>query len=238
MRVISASLASLALVAGIDAAATNWQESLCLHPSQVQTNWFQNGIGAYGQKDGQVPSLTSHNNFINYCLGKETTNGRQLDNGSCNPLPMGDLPSIDKMVSSIIIYPAPGDILPANKPFTIHLKTTNLAGSSATNDKTNNFASPQQLDKHGYVIGHTHVTVQYMGPDLTPQKPLDTRETAFFLALNRHFKGDGSAEVEVVGLKPGGYRVCTMATQAGHQPVVMPIADRGHVDDCTKFLVQ
>ncbi|KAJ3053080.1 hypothetical protein HK097_005114 [Rhizophlyctis rosea] len=235
---VSQVLAATALAGGINALKIDWDTSLCLHPSQIQTNWFQDGIGAQGQKEGQVASLTSKNNFINYCLGKKATNGRQLDDGSCNPLPMGDLPSINNMVSSIIIYPAPGDVVRAYKNFTVTLRTANLAGASANNDKTNNFGSPQHLDENGYVVGHTHVTVQYMGPDLKPQRPLDTKKFAFFLALNTEFHKDGSAEVEVQGLKPGGYRVCTMATQAGHQPVVMPVADRGHVDDCTKFLVK
>jgi hypothetical protein len=43
---------------------------------------------------------SSRNNFINFCAGKTITNGLQVKTGSCNPTPMGDLPSVDNMVGS------------------------------------------------------------------------------------------------------------------------------------------
>lgn len=38
-------------------------------------------------------------NFINFCTGKTISNGLQVQGGSCNPIPMGDIPAADKMVS-------------------------------------------------------------------------------------------------------------------------------------------
>jgi hypothetical protein len=41
---------------------------------------------------GQVSSLTSTNNFINFCKttsGVPLTNGQQVTGGSCNPAPVG-----------------------------------------------------------------------------------------------------------------------------------------------------
>jgi transcription initiation factor TFIID subunit 15 len=39
------------------------------------------------------------------------------------------------------------------------------------------------------------------------------------------------------GLPKGFYRVCTIVAAANHQPVLMPVAQRGSQDDCTKFIV-
>jgi len=39
------------------------------------------------------------NNFINFCVGKTITNGKQVQTGSCNSTPMGDIPSVDNMAS-------------------------------------------------------------------------------------------------------------------------------------------
>jgi hypothetical protein len=38
--------------------------------------------------------------FIAFCKGKTITNGKQVTQGSCNPTPMGDIPSTSNMVSS------------------------------------------------------------------------------------------------------------------------------------------
>lgn len=39
------------------------------------------------------------------------------------------------------------------------------------------------------------------------------------------------------GLPAGNYRVCTMSSASNHQPVLMPVAQRGAQDDCTKFTI-
>ncbi|KAF8318487.1 DUF572-domain-containing protein [Clavulina sp. PMI_390] len=62
------------------------QSSPDLDPSQIQP-----GLASDGQETpeaGQVPSLTSNNNFINFCAtqtGVPLTNGEQIKTGSCNP---------------------------------------------------------------------------------------------------------------------------------------------------------
>jgi len=49
---------------------------------------------------------------------------------------------------------------------------------------------------------------------------------------------NGQLSVTVTGGLPAGlYRVCTMASAANHQSVLMPVAQRGAQDDCTKFSV-
>jgi len=46
----------------------------------------------------------SRNNFIGFCVGKTITNGKQVQTGSCNPTPMGDIPSVDNMASFPLFF--------------------------------------------------------------------------------------------------------------------------------------
>jgi hypothetical protein len=109
-------------------------------------------------------------NFINFCSGKTITNGAQLKGGSCNGIVMGDIPAQNKMVSSIIVNPAPGQDIAANKAFDITVQVANLAAGSFTNPQNTYYAAPQAL-KGGVIVGHTHVTVQDLGNSLTPNQP-------------------------------------------------------------------
>lgn len=61
-----------------------------IHPSQVQEGLRFNGIEENGDP-GISPSLTSNNNFINFCMTQNVplTNGKQVEDGSCNPTPVG-----------------------------------------------------------------------------------------------------------------------------------------------------
>jgi len=36
----------------------------------------------------------------------------------------------------------------------------------------------------------------------------------------------------------GDYRLCTMTSSFAHQPVLMPVAQRGGQDDCVRFTVE
>lgn len=59
-----------------------------------------------------------------------------------------------------------------------------------------------------------------------------------FQGINDRGNGNGLLSVTVTaGLPAGFYRVCTMNSASNHQPVLMPIAQRGAQDDCTKFTV-
>jgi hypothetical protein len=61
-----------------DPAATT-----CLVAEAVQTGSASNGQED-GAQEGQVPSQVSTNNFLNFCAGKQLTNGQQITTGSCN----------------------------------------------------------------------------------------------------------------------------------------------------------
>lgn len=59
-----------------------------------------------------------------------------------------------------------------------------------------------------------------------------------FQGINDPGNGKGLLSVDITaGLAAGFYRVCTMNSASNHQPVIMPIAQRGAQDDCTKFTV-
>jgi hypothetical protein len=86
---------------------------------------------------GQVPSLTSSNNFINFCLtvpNLPITNGKQIATGSCNPAPMGVIPSSDKMPSANFIFPPNGDTsIVEGTPFTIKMAIQNFQSGAFVN---------------------------------------------------------------------------------------------------------
>ena len=151
---------------------------------------------------------------------------------------MGKIPSTSNMVSSIIVSPKPAENIAANKDFTISVQTSGLTAGYFTNAAATYYAAPQDLASNGQIIGHTHVTVQDMGNSLTPSKALDPNAFVFFKGINDAGNGRGLLSATVTGgLPAGNYRVCTMSSSSNHQPVLMPIAQRGAQDDCQKFTV-
>jgi hypothetical protein len=151
---------------------------------------------------------------------------------------MGDIPAKTSMISSIITYPLPGSkTIQSDTTFNITVQTINLVAGSFTNADATYYAAPQALSG-GMVVGHTHVTVQDMGASLNPTTPLDATQFAFFKGINDPGNGKGLLTATVTGgLPAGNYRVCTLTSASNHQPVIMPVAQRGSQDDCTKFTV-
>lgn len=151
---------------------------------------------------------------------------------------MGDIPAKTNMVSSIILFPQTGGkAIASDTTFTITVQMSNLVAGSFTNADATYYAAPQALSG-GIVVGHTHVTVQDLGSSLNPTQALDATKFAFFKGINDAGNGNGLLSANVTGgLPAGNYRVCTMASASNHQPVLMPVAQRGTADDCTKFVV-
>lgn len=149
---------------------------------------------------------------------------------------MGNIPAQNKMVSSILINPKHNDNLQANQDFNIQVKVNNFQAGTFTNADNTYYSAPQDLNGQGEIIGHTHVTVQDLGNSLTPAQPLDASSFVFFKGINDAGDGNGLLTAAVAGgLPAGNYRVCTMFAAANHQPVIMPVAQRGAQDDCNKF---
>lgn len=151
---------------------------------------------------------------------------------------MGFIPAKTTMISSIITFPQNGQTIASGQTFNITVQTNNLDAGSFTNADATYYAAPQALNGQGQVIGHTHVTVQSLGKDLNPTTPPDPTLFSFFKGINDPGNGEGLLSATVTGgLPPGNYRVCTLTSASNHQPVIMPVAQRGSQDDCTKFVV-
>ncbi|KAN0120026.1 hypothetical protein V8E51_002234 [Hyaloscypha variabilis] len=221
------------------AAGNSDSTATTLAANAIQSGSFNDGSLETGS-DGATQALSqiSQNNFINNCAGKTLTNGLQIVTGSCNGITMGDIPAKTAMVSSIITNPLSGSAtIEADTTFNITVQTSNLVAGSFTNADATYYAAPQFLSG-GKIVGHTHVTVQDLGDNLNPTEALDATQFAFFKGINDAGNGQGLLSAEVTGgLPAGNYRVCTMASASNHQPVLMPVAQRGTADDCTKFTV-
>lgn len=151
---------------------------------------------------------------------------------------MGKIPATTNMISAIITNPQPGQAMTADQTFNISVQLSGLSAGSFTNAASTYYSAPQDLDAAGQVIGHTHVTVQDLGDSLTPSSPPDATKFAFFKGINDAGNGQGLLQAVVTGgLPAGNYRVCTMTSSSNHQPVLMPVAQRGAQDDCQKFTV-
>ncbi|KAH6649663.1 hypothetical protein F5144DRAFT_477752, partial [Chaetomium tenue] len=225
-------LCNLALV-----QAQGDNQALTLDPDVIQAGSFTDGSGSLGANADQALSLTSENNFINFCKGQTLTNGLQITEGSCNGIVMGQIPSTNNMISVVITNPQNGDDIESGQDFDIELQTSNLEAGSFTNAAATYYAAPQQLEG-GNIVGHVHVTVQDTGSDLNPTQPLDPTQFAFFKGINDAGDGQGKLSAAVTGgLPAGNYRLCTLTSAANHQPVIMPVAQRGSQDDCVRFTV-
>ncbi|KUJ13648.1 uncharacterized protein LY89DRAFT_144489 [Mollisia scopiformis] len=208
----------------------------CLNAKAVQTGSASDGNQT--PADGQAASATDTANFINFCSGQTLTNGLQVKQGSCNGIVMGKIPSTANMISGIITSPKPGENIAANKDFTISIQTKGLTAGSFTNAAATYYSAPQDLASNGQVIGHTHLTVQDLGNSLQPTTAPDPTAFVFFKGVNDAGNNKGLLSATVTGgLPAGNYRVCSMTSSSNHQPVLMPVAQRGAQDDCQKFTV-
>ncbi|CAG8591037.1 5665_t:CDS:1 [Ambispora gerdemannii] len=164
---------------------------------------------------------------------KTKANGTQLKNGgrSCSDTQIGEIPDVSQMVSSLITTPENGQVLKANTPFTVSVISANLATGNFDDPETEYYKFSQQLNKKGFIKGHTHITVQRL---ISTKSAPDARDPIFFKGLNNITK-ESTLSVEVTpGLIPGIYRICTMTASFAHQPLIMPVAKRGAQDDCIR----
>lgn len=142
------------------------------------------------------------------------------------------------MITGIIFSPKPGEDLTPNQTFDLKIQTKGLAAGSFTNAAATYYSAPQNLNGQGQVIGHTHLTVQDLGSSLAPTTPPDPVAFVFFKGINDAGNNQGLLTATVTGgLPAGNYRVCSMTSASNHQPVLMPVAQRGAQDDCQKFTV-
>ncbi|KAG6854076.1 hypothetical protein C0991_010823 [Blastosporella zonata] len=227
--------ASSTAAANTTAAATgDPQTSLTLDPRVIASGFAKDGQDV--PTAGQVSSLTSTNNFINFCLlgNLPITNGKQITTGSCNPAPIGSIPSVSKMPSAKFTFPKNGGTVIADTEFKITMNINNLVTGNFVNAQENYFAAPQQLDSTGTIIGHSHVVVEALTA-IDQTTPTDPTKFAFFKGLNDAAVGGALTADVTSGLPAGAYRLCSINSCANHQPAIVPVAQHGSLDDCIYF---
>ena len=211
---------------------------IALDPRVIATGFAQDGQQT--PVAGQVPSLTSTNNFINFCLtvpNLPITNGPQRLTGSCNPAPMGVIASFDNMPSSKFTFPKNLDIIPANQPFTITMAILNLDTGNEVNRQTNYLAAPQQVNSDGNIIGYSNIMIDQLD-SLEQTTPTDPKHFTFFKSIGIPAV-DGVLSGNVAdGLPAGFYRMASYNTAANSQPALVAIAQHGSLDDMVYFTVQ
>ncbi|KAG0697808.1 hypothetical protein DFH29DRAFT_132594 [Suillus ampliporus] len=211
------------------------QSSLTLLSSLVAPDFAQNGQNTNTSEAGEYPSLTSNNNFINYCAtlpNLPITNGQQIKTGSCNPAPMGAIPSTSNMPSAKFVSPSNLAVLPANTTFQVALAIRGLQTGFFVNPDTNYFAAPQQIDPtSGQIQGHSHIVIEAL-ESLTQTTPTDPNKFAYFLGMNSKADAKGQLYANVTGgLPEGTYKMSTIISAMNHQPVLVAVAQHGALDD-------
>ncbi|KAF7364040.1 hypothetical protein MSAN_01062700 [Mycena sanguinolenta] len=218
-------------------AAADAQTSLTLDPSVIASSFTRNGVIAVSDVPNNA-SLTSSNNFINFCATTTApiSNGAQLASGSCNPAPMGLIPTVNNMPSVLITQPAKGATVQANTTFSLQLLATNLQTGVFTSFTSNFLSAPQQLNSAGLVLGHFHVVIDPLDA-LDSTFPTDSLDFAYFsIVLDAATAGEINTEV-TNGLPEGFYRMTVTPRAANHQPVLVPTAEHGALNDVTYFTV-
>ena len=199
--------------------------------SVIATGFEQNGQA--NATAGQVPSLTSSNNFINFCAtvpNLPITNGQQITTGSCNPAPMGIIAATTNMPSCKFQVPANGDTIQANQAFTITMAIQNLEAGNFVNAASNYYSAPQQVNGQGNIIGHSHVVIEQL-TSLDQTTPTDPNKFVFFKGLNEQAQGGVLSATVTGGLPAGVYRMASINSAANHQPALVAIAQHGSLDD-------
>ncbi|KAJ6573930.1 hypothetical protein DFH09DRAFT_915660, partial [Mycena vulgaris] len=187
---------------------------------------------------GQSAAATSPNNFANFCATKlPITNGLQITSGSCNPIPIGQIPSTAAIPSAKFQSPTNGDTIAADTAFTVTLAAKNIQLGTFTNAQKTYFANPQTLNGQGQIIGHTHVVIEKVD-SLASTAVTDPTKFQFFKGVDDAADGKGQVNVAVTaGLPAGVYRMGTIMSSSTHQPVIVPIAQHGLCDDVVYFTV-
>lgn len=219
------------------------QQSLTLDPKVIASGFANDGQDS--PADGQVASLTSTNNFINFCStvpNLPITNGASLISGSCNPAPMGVLPSSDNIPSCKFTFPRHLDVLRTNQAFIVELSVLNFNSEPVQANKDKNFLSaPQQLNEDGLIVGYVGIVIQEID-SLDSVEPLDPRVFAFHKssAPTSFTSPDGTNVIQLSvaqGLPAGTYRLTSLMRTANHAPVLSPILAQGSSNDVVYFTV-
>jgi hypothetical protein len=174
--------------------------------------------------------------FCTAKAGQELLKGVQVrDKETCSEMIQGSIPTVDKMVSTVILSPKNGEVVGLNTKVTFKVKTKNMELGAFADPKSAYFAAPQQLNAQGQIIGHQHIVAQFIAK---ADEPLDASVFEFFKGLElKDTDGILTASNDIGFNKTGEYRICTITGASTHQPVLMPVAQRGSQDDCIRITV-
>ncbi|KAK7049884.1 hypothetical protein VNI00_005314 [Paramarasmius palmivorus] len=189
------------------------------------------------QRNGSSTSLESVNNFINFCatINLPLTDGKQIRDGSCNPAPMGSIPSIDHVPSVKFQSPINGDTVKADSPLIVSIAVNNLNTGSFVNAQSNYLGAPQQLSD-SMILGHGGIVVERMN-SLDQTAPLNPLNFAFFKGIPEP-ASNGIWTVNITnGISEGFYRMSSMTQTANHHSIVVPVLQHGAIDDVVYFTV-
>ena len=171
------------------------------------------------------------------CLKSKFTpgDGTQLKQPSCVSLNIGEIPAVGNMVTALLVQPPNNSKIPANKPFNVTAAVQGLTTGFFSDAAQDYYQIPQTLDGKGLIQGHSHITIQQLTSNTAPPNP---QVFAFFKGLNEPaVNGLLTVAVDKGLPNKGLYRICTMNSSNSHQPVVMPVAQRGSQDDCIRVTV-
>jgi len=213
------------------------QTSLSLDPAVICTGCQKDGQDNI-TSPGQAPSGTSSNNWINYCktVNMTLTNGQQIPGGSCNPVPIGIIPSTKNMPSSKFIFPPNFAAVTKNQTFTIQLAISHLETGWFTNSAETFMSAPTEINANGDVMGHSHFVIQKL-TGFGQTTPIDPQTFVFFKAVNDPAENGVLSTNVTGGLPVGYYRIAAFHSGANHQPIALPVAGRGTMDDMVYFSV-
>lgn len=176
--------------------------------------------------DLQTPSLTSTNNFINFCVGSGIINGEPTGQESCNPAPMGAIPSKQNLPGTRFTSPRNGAVFVEDESIPVVINTTNLAFGNMVNPQLNFLAAPQQLNADGVVIGHYHLVVDSM-ESFDQLSPTNPAVPALFVELGTETQPLSTN----ITLPAGFYRITASPHAANHQPVIVSIEQHSSFND-------
>lgn len=182
---------------------------------------------------GQVPSLTSTNNFINFCLTYPqfpNTNGSESLKESCNSAPMGAIPSIQNIPSLKIVSPKHGDTIQANTDLQLSFVVQNMQVGAPTDDEVNFLSAPQQLNERGVIIGYPIIIIEEL-PSLTAAQPGNARIFAFSKTVIDPPVNGISQDLIRMGLPPGVYRIAVQLRAVNRQPILVSTPEHGALGD-------
>jgi len=193
------------------------------NPEVFQNNFAQDYCSQFrkgGEREGE--------------LGQ--ADGTQIFTGICSNTPQGEIPLVENMPSTLILNPRDGQKIKRNKAFEARVLTKNFVTGFFSNATNQYNVFPQELNENGFIQGHQHVSIQFLGKNRKSVKIPKATEFAFFKGLNEVAKkGVLSVNVELGLPKKGIYRMCTLIASFSHQCPVLPKAQRGSSDDCVRF---